>query len=63
MLVDVITAQKFLPFCSLRCRMVDLGRWLKEEHALPCKSDEDPIDATPDSPSGSTQLPPGWHDA
>ncbi|MCG8448684.1 MAG: DNA gyrase inhibitor YacG [Pirellulales bacterium] len=23
------------PFCSQRCRSIDLGRWLGEEHALP----------------------------
>ncbi|MCU0974845.1 MAG: DNA gyrase inhibitor YacG [Steroidobacteraceae bacterium] len=23
------------PFCSERCRLIDLGAWLKEEHAIP----------------------------
>jgi len=23
------------PFCSDRCRLIDLGRWLEESHALP----------------------------
>lgn len=23
------------PFCSERCRMVDLGRWAAEEHRIP----------------------------
>ncbi|MEY3465821.1 MAG: DNA gyrase inhibitor YacG [Gammaproteobacteria bacterium] len=23
------------PFCSERCRMVDLGAWLSESHAIP----------------------------
>jgi hypothetical protein len=22
------------PFCSRRCRLVDLGKWLKEEHRI-----------------------------
>ncbi|MBL7664936.1 MAG: DNA gyrase inhibitor YacG [Bacteriovoracaceae bacterium] len=26
---------KFRPFCSERCKMVDLGRWLSEEYAIP----------------------------
>lgn len=30
-----------LPFCSQRCRLIDLGRWLGEEHALPVVRDED----------------------
>ncbi|WP_234824084.1 DNA gyrase inhibitor YacG [Bremerella cremea] len=24
-----------MPFCSERCRQIDLGQWLDEEHALP----------------------------
>ncbi len=24
-----------LPFCSARCRLVDLGRWLEEQYGLP----------------------------
>lgn len=30
------------PFCSERCRMVDLGEWFDESHAIPGESaDED----------------------
>ena len=25
----------YRPFCSERCRMVDLGAWLSESHAIP----------------------------
>ncbi|HUK01312.1 MAG TPA: DNA gyrase inhibitor YacG [Steroidobacteraceae bacterium] len=25
----------FRPFCSERCKLIDLGAWLSEEHALP----------------------------
>ena len=24
-----------LPFCSSRCKQIDLGRWLKEGYAIP----------------------------
>ena len=24
-----------VPFCSARCRMIDLGRWLDESYAVP----------------------------
>lgn len=24
-----------MPFCSERCRQIDLGQWLDEEHVLP----------------------------
>jgi endogenous inhibitor of DNA gyrase (YacG/DUF329 family) len=25
----------FRPFCSERCRVIDLGAWLTEKHAIP----------------------------
>lgn len=25
----------FRPFCSDRCRLIDLGAWLSERHAIP----------------------------
>lgn len=24
----------FLPFCSKRCKLVDLGKWFNQEHAI-----------------------------
>jgi uncharacterized protein len=30
-----------LPFCSERCRMIDLGRWLKEGYGMPIESEEE----------------------
>ena len=30
-----IAASKSMPFCSDRCRQIDLGRWLNEEIAVP----------------------------
>jgi endogenous inhibitor of DNA gyrase (YacG/DUF329 family) len=30
-----------LPFCSPRCRDVDLNRWLKGSYVIPGKDDED----------------------
>jgi len=27
-------AGKYGPFCSHRCKMIDLGRWLGEEHTI-----------------------------
>jgi uncharacterized protein len=26
---------KYRPFCSDRCRLIDLGAWFAEEHAVP----------------------------
>ena len=28
------SASPFRPFCSERCRLIDLGAWLSEEHAI-----------------------------
>jgi endogenous inhibitor of DNA gyrase (YacG/DUF329 family) len=30
-----------MPFCSARCRQIDLGRWLNEEQRLPYARDEE----------------------
>ena len=41
-----------MPFCSHRCRQMDLGRWLDEKHTLPhvpSPEDDEHYDAgTPD---------------
>ena len=29
------------PFCSERCRQVDLGRWLSGQYAIPADPDQD----------------------
>jgi hypothetical protein len=30
-----------LPFCSERCRMIDLGRWFEEEYSMPIERDRE----------------------
>ncbi|MGD9721100.1 MAG: DNA gyrase inhibitor YacG [Pirellulales bacterium] len=35
------TTSKTMPFCSQRCRQIDLGRWLNEEIALPFRDGEE----------------------
>jgi endogenous inhibitor of DNA gyrase (YacG/DUF329 family) len=32
-------ASAALPFCSERCRTIDLGRWLGEEYSMPVMPD------------------------
>jgi len=29
----------YRPFCSERCRLIDLGAWLSEKHAIPGESE------------------------
>ena len=41
-------ASKAVPFCSSRCRQIDLGRWLNEEYAMPVEStEEEPLTDVP----------------
>lgn len=32
-----------MPFCSPRCRQIDLGRWLGEEYGLPYEPEDKPV--------------------
>ncbi|HBE71418.1 MAG TPA: hypothetical protein DDW52_25005 [Planctomycetaceae bacterium] len=64
MRVDLVAAKRYAPFCSERCQLRDLGRWLNEEHALPCDDAEDESEELAAEGGQSTpRLPPGWHDA
>jgi uncharacterized protein len=41
------------PFCSERCKLIDLGAWFNEEHSIPgedADADAD-VDGAPDRPS------------
>ncbi len=42
------------PFCSKRCKMVDLGKWFGEENAI-----SEPL--RPDHLEEFAELPPGEH--
>jgi uncharacterized protein len=48
---------RFRPFCSTRCRMIDLGKWLGGEHVIPGEpaTDED-LSASGEAPP---EKPPG----
>ena len=37
---------KFRPFCSKRCRLIDLGEWASETHSIPGQ----PLPSTEDLP-------------
>ena len=39
------------PFCSERCRLIDLGAWASEQYRVPAVEDKDrPEDAVPGEP-------------
>ena len=39
--VEATAANRFRPFCSERCRMVDLGTWAGEAYRVPGATVED----------------------
>ena len=42
---------RWRPFCSERCRLIDLGAWMSERHAIPGEQAQDlPGDAGPGEP-------------
>jgi hypothetical protein len=36
--VEWSEASAYRPFCSERCRLIDLGAWLTEQHKIPDES-------------------------
>jgi len=34
-------ANRFRPFCSERCRLIDLGAWAEERHRIPAEDSGD----------------------
>jgi uncharacterized protein len=43
----------FRPFCSERCKLIDLGAWLTEKHAIPGEpAAEEAADAAPGQRDG-----------
>lgn len=42
------------PFCSSRCRMIDLGRWLGEDYRVPSSATPD---EAPTAPGDDSDIP------
>jgi len=38
---DPSTQMEFFPFCSERCRLIDLGAWLDADYRIPVHPDDD----------------------
>ncbi|MGH8617684.1 MAG: DNA gyrase inhibitor YacG [Burkholderiales bacterium] len=51
--VEWLPAQRFRPFCSERCKLLDLGAWASESYRIPVQE----LDDTPDDDIGSEELP------
>ena len=43
---------RYRPFCSERCRMIDLGKWAADEYRIP--TEEAPGAPAPPDPDGRT---------
>ncbi|TIL26499.1 DNA gyrase inhibitor YacG [Mesorhizobium sp.] len=41
------SARETYPFCSVRCKDIDLNRWLKGAYVIPGRDDEDETDNDP----------------
>jgi uncharacterized protein len=48
-----------MPFCSQRCRTIDLGRWLGEAYHLPVTPDPDADEAQEGFPPDDGNCDPG----
>jgi endogenous inhibitor of DNA gyrase (YacG/DUF329 family) len=46
----------YRPFCSERCRLVDLGAWVSEQRGIPDETDGGDAGAT-DDPPGAPRRP------
>ncbi|MFO0560602.1 MAG: DNA gyrase inhibitor YacG [Polyangiales bacterium] len=46
---------EFAPFCSKRCRVIDLGRWLDESYRIPAVEDDGDEESPPESNATSAR--------
>jgi endogenous inhibitor of DNA gyrase (YacG/DUF329 family) len=45
-------ANRFRPFCSERCRVIDLGAWATESYRIPVQENKDDVES--DAEPGET---------
>jgi len=53
--IEWTDAFPFRPFCSERCRLIDLGAWLTEKHAIPGE-ESDAAEQEPGSAADAEEL-------
>jgi endogenous inhibitor of DNA gyrase (YacG/DUF329 family) len=49
------SARETYPFCSVRCKEIDLNRWLKGVYVIPARDDEE--DESPEGEPGRQRDP------
>ena len=43
------TTHPYRPFCSERCRLIDLGAWATENYRIPVQESQDNVESAPES--------------
>ena len=43
------SANRHRPFCSERCRVIDLGAWASESYRIPVQENKNDIESAPDA--------------
>ena len=43
----------YFPFCSERCKLIDLGKWVSGEYRIPTASPDEEEDGSPESDDDS----------
>ena len=51
LLVAFSPENKWRPFCSERCKMIDLGDWASERYRVPVQAEKDPEEIPNGPPS------------
>lgn len=39
--VEWHSSNRYRPFCSKKCQLIDLGEWAEEQKAIPCGANKD----------------------
>ena len=43
------SANRYRPFCSERCRLIDLGAWASENYRIPVAENKDDVETGPEA--------------
>ena len=41
------STHRYRPFCSERCRLIDLGAWANENYRIPVQESKDDVESAP----------------
>ncbi len=55
-LTEYSTENKFRPFCSERCQLIDLGEWASNKYAIPVEDSQKPEDDKEDDETPSAKV-------